>query len=1727
MKGLRTAFVVTVLVSALLFASLSPKKVSALAENCVNPCNPTLSYPLCESNNLVRCSNGCEVATTCASGCEGDNGNAKCKGTSVLNTLIPVNPPTTPSINTPSPDTPSFSAPSGESQCRSDTPCSCCGSPDECNTLTNNDCIWQGNQCIPSSCGAACRFANAGQGCGPDLAACALSPCSGDFPFNVAPVGDCNGKCCISFQPHPNECVPAGGGCGNGNCDEGETCRNCPSDCGDCPPRNPQCSDGADNDGDGKVDYPADPGCSSSTDNNEVDEFDASKGACEAAGFTWIGTDIGGSCCANAQAEYFTIWQSDFNPAAIAFPTGCWNNGAYTNDKTVIPASVLNNNGAFLGCKVTDASILGIQNTLVGGPAVSQNLEYCANKGSFYCSYSNVWKLRTPGKNHDTAKTTPIKSSTDCCPTDYCWSGSDCVAGIVDQSLVNTTNGTNSSSMFVTPPYQFDDKNYRCDAGNWVEVKLKYNWEYTEAAYCPVDQCYYSVPEENPACVKEGFWKSDFICEKGDWTTRTKLLGLQLTDLAKGNDYTLFCDKVTKAANKFAYADNFPGGGMAFKYFFGDSASALATHCDDLPEGTPCANNLCAIAWNEGSEKHTAVGAAMNLPVNYPLNLAFLNLFPEAWQSSSVGYLDYCDQAKKDSNKTGQYFGCDGKTSSIQGTPAHVWYNEKTQSMIYSTQDSIIVGKADLSQTFLNFLRHPIDTIIMFLSNLFRAQGDENAAVLQDKETLYNTLYLSSYGTKAIRGTSQSINGSTLTVVDYAGYTIDICRALKEYCDENKNNPQKACFGGSALCTPLITPDQIEFSITSQDYTAFWQDLTAKIRNTKEVPQFNGSVDFMPEIVALNEDKQPIAGTYLISTPIYFKLTTQAPAGIIAYTWDLGETKIGKTDGKDVAYAYASPGTYAITLVALDQYFKVHQSNTLRIRIGANCNNGIKDGDEKGIDCAGSCPNACPTCTDKIKNGDEAGIDCGGSCSPCATPSGCGNTLCDAGETCSTCSQDCGTCTSDPCNNGIQDNGEAGIDCGGSCQRSCVPAPNPGPLHILASNPRYFTDGTGKAIYLRGAYSGYEFQHNVFPVNGKGNNVNFANYISYLKQNHMNFIRLWHEESTRGAGNTLLAYPMAYARSNTCCAGDGGKKFNLDEWDPQFFNLLKSDIEQAQAQGIYVTIMLFNGWNVEERNKGAGQPLIGHPYAKNNNINGVNGDPNNDGNGVEMELSTSGMVFERQKAYVRKVIDTVNNYDNVLYEIANEPATNSGAWQNALIDYIHSYEKTMPKQHPVGYLFNGNGDYFSPVTSGGAYVFDPPVNNGKNVVISDTDHLSPRFYATPGGETLVRTFSWESFTRGNNLNGLMADLSSGTLSGGGYAPQSQWAALGQAIGRVGQVVERLNMASMVPRPELCSSKYCIASDTEFVSYLPSGGKTTVTLSGITGAIVVEWYNPRSGSFMKGNDIAGGGTVNLQSPDTSGDWVLYLHKQGSTNIPNQASPGNSCTNGKQDAGETGSDCGGSCPQCLDTTQMWRCKRLLGNTPASAPLTWNFAGTVTPTTDTGSFDLNKQIDGTEVNKYYKKMTVDLDMHVGKISLRVDEGGHKYDSLFAFGRKSGFKSAYASYWQLEIKDKIITKVYRFGENSIKPAEAPTAWQDNTNYHVTSVFDAQQNTLSFKLTKSGQVVSDITFPSIEPISPDIVDSGDGLMLTFAQNGGWTYSNIHVTMEPGGPYWGGVRSSC
>jgi len=290
-------------------------------------------------------------------------------------------------------------------------------------------------------------------------------------------------------------------------------------------------------------------------------------------------------------------------------------------------------------------------------------------------------------------------------------------------------------------------------------------------------------------------------------------------------------------------------------------------------------------------------------------------------------------------------------------------------------------------------------------------------------------------------------------------------------------------------------------------------------------------------------------------------------------------------------------------------------------------------------------------------------------------------------------------------------------------------------------------------------------------------------------------------------------------------------------------------------RGIYVSVMLFQGWSIYDHDYGNPWPL--HPFNAANNTNGINGDPDGDGQGKEVHTLQVPAITRLQEVYVRKVVDTLNDLDNVLYEVTNETAIFSKDWQYHIVRYVKAYEATRPKQHPVGMtafdsgragsmeaLWQSPADWISPQNDGvsGDYMDDPPAADGRKVIISDTDHL----WGVGGN----RIWVWKSFTRG--LNPIYMDpikKSDGTVD-------PQWVEVRKAMGQTRRMAERINpstplragLAAMVPRSDLASSKYCLANPgAEYVVYLPAGGEVTVDLSAAKGMLQVEWVHPVEGT----------------------------------------------------------------------------------------------------------------------------------------------------------------------------------------------------------------------------------------------------------------------------------------
>jgi PKD repeat protein len=65
----------------------------------------------------------------------------------------------------------------------------------------------------------------------------------------------------------------------------------------------------------------------------------------------------------------------------------------------------------------------------------------------------------------------------------------------------------------------------------------------------------------------------------------------------------------------------------------------------------------------------------------------------------------------------------------------------------------------------------------------------------------------------------------------------------------------------------------------------------------------------------------------------------------------------------------------------------------------------------------------------------------------------------------------------------------------------------------------------------------------------------------------------------------------------------------------------------------------------------------------------------------------------------------------------------------------------------------------------------------------------------------------------------------------------------------------------------------------YALYNENGGSFTLNLSGHTGSFAVFWFNPRTGAWLDGGTVSGGGNVNLGSPPFAGDAAVHVARAG--------------------------------------------------------------------------------------------------------------------------------------------------------------------------------------------------------------------------------------------------------
>jgi hypothetical protein len=325
------------------------------------------------------------------------------------------------------------------------------------------------------------------------------------------------------------------------------------------------------------------------------------------------------------------------------------------------------------------------------------------------------------------------------------------------------------------------------------------------------------------------------------------------------------------------------------------------------------------------------------------------------------------------------------------------------------------------------------------------------------------------------------------------------------------------------------------------------------------------------------------------------------------------------------------------------------------------------------------------------------------------------------------------------------------------------------PIKLHPDNPHYYLFNGKPAILITSA------EHYGAVVNG---DFDYIAYFDALKAYGMNYTRiypgfLFEPMGKFMKGNTLGPKPssliLPWARSSKPGYPLGGNLFDLDKWNPAFFKRLKDFIAKAAERGIVVEIAFYNA------QYGDTWPMS--PLYYENNIQGEGRCDYEDAQTLK-----HADVVRREDDYVRKITEEVNEFDNVILEICDEPYLTgtpielAGPWIAHNIEVIKNAESRLPKKHLIGQQiegpmggpcdFSAHPDISVIVTQyaweggheqmGGLMGLDYEYGKNKPIDFNETDYY-PAWYQ---GDRVAasRVEAWEFIAGGggsfNQLNGL-------------------------------------------------------------------------------------------------------------------------------------------------------------------------------------------------------------------------------------------------------------------------------------------------------------------------------------------------------------------------------------
>lgn len=424
------------------------------------------------------------------------------------------------------------------------------------------------------------------------------------------------------------------------------------------------------------------------------------------------------------------------------------------------------------------------------------------------------------------------------------------------------------------------------------------------------------------------------------------------------------------------------------------------------------------------------------------------------------------------------------------------------------------------------------------------------------------------------------------------------------------------------------------------------------------------------------------------------------------------------------------------------------------------------------------------------------------------------------------------------------------------------------PISLHPDNPHYFLYKTKPTVLIT---SGEHYGAVMNP------DFDYTLYLKTLEKDGLNLTRTMTGAYFEPAGafniasNTMGPDPQKYL-----CPwkrASDGIRFDLNQWDEAYFDRLKDFVGQAQKHGVIVELALFcpfyedSQWNLS-------------PFNIKNNVNNLGDIARTD----VYTLDKNKGLLDIQEKMVRRIVEELKGFPNLMYEISNEPYFGGITleWQEYISKVIADAEKMFEHKHLITQnIANGSQkiEHPNPLVSVFNFHYAAPpktvtLNYGLNRVIGDNE---TGFNGQK--DSTYRKEAWEFILTGGGLfNNLDYSFTVGHEKGTFHYPAAQpgggSVTLRRQLGYLKKFMDSFNFVALKPDTSVYAggltgkNKLIVLSEpgNQYALYLMGGKKVSPELQLPQGTYSLQWINPLSGKVEKKEKIShGGGIIKLSSP----------------------------------------------------------------------------------------------------------------------------------------------------------------------------------------------------------------------------------------------------------------------